>query len=426
MVVGMGHVGIPVALSFAKAGLEVVGIDVDADRVDALSRGTYPLRSREPGIRDLLEEVAGDTFTASTDFTEVADADHVLVAVPTPFDTDEGLPRYDALRDAVRSIGDHLRPGTLVVVESTISPTTMDSVVKPLLEETSGLVAGEEFMLGHAPERVMPGRLLSNLRSYDRVLGGIDEATREAMRDLYSRVVKGRLDAADMLTAEVVKTFENTYRDVEIALANEFARYCDAVGVDFHVVREMVNRVEDRNLHLPGGGVGGHCIPKDPYLLAHGSRDRFTPELVLLARAVNDAMPGYVADLVLEALQEADVEPSGARAAVLGAAYRPDTEDARNTPTVPLVQRLEADGMEVTVHDPYVRDVDVEVTDDLDAAVDGADVLVVMTAHSDYDDLDLGDLGDRMGHRVLVDGRDLFSPQTARDAGFVFRGIGRR
>lgn len=427
VVVGLGYVGIPVAALFAKSGLRVTGLEVDAKKVDAINRGEYPIEGDEPGLPELIRDTVGrGLLKASLDPSVVKDVDAVILCVQTPFDTATGEPRYEHLKSALRNVGKHLRKGTLVVVESTIAPTTMDRVVRPTLEEASGLKAGQDFLLGNCPERVMPGKLLHNLETYDRVLGGIDAATHARMKELYSRIVKGPLDPVDMLTAEVVKAFENTYRDVEIALANEFARYCDVLGVDFFEVRELVNRVESRNLHLPGAGVGGHCIPKDTYLLAYGTKGRFHPELMLLARKVNDAMPHYMAELTSASLQKAGRTAKGAQVAVLGYSYLGDSDDIRNTPADPYIEAMRKAGATVRVHDPLVA-AGVgpgPVQRDLDAVLAGADAVVVLTAHRQYKELDLAQLRRKVRTPVLVDGRRVFTRQAAEKAGFAFEAVG--
>lgn len=427
VVVGLGYVGIPVAALFAKSGLKVTGLEVDPKKVEAINRGHYPIEGDEPGLPELIRDTVGKgLLEASLDPAVVKDADAIILCVQTPFDTTTGEPRYEHLKAALRNVGKNLRRGALVVVESTIAPTTMDRVVRPVLEEASGMKAGSGFLLGNCPERVMPGKLLHNLETYDRVLGGIDAATHARMHQLYSRIVKGSLDPVDMLTAEVVKAFENTYRDVEIALANEFARYCDVVGVDFFAVRELVNRVESRNLHLPGAGVGGHCIPKDTYLLAYGTKGRFHPELMLLARKVNDAMPDYMVDLTLSALEKAGRMAKGAQVAVLGYSYLGDSDDVRNTPADPYIAAMRAKGAVVRVHDPLVA-AGVgpgPVEHGLEDVVKGADAVVLLTAHKQYKALDLARLRKSVRTPVLVDGRRIFGRNAAEKAGFIFEAVG--
>ncbi len=368
---------------------------------------------------------AAGRLTATDDYATIRDADAVIVCVQTPFDVIQQKPQYHILQSALEAAGRHLRRGTLVSIESTIAPGTMEQLAKPTLERASGLAAGLDFRLGHCPERVMPGKLLKNLRTYSRAVGALDSPSCQAMLSLYGRFVQGELRPMTMLEAEVVKTFENTYRDVEIALANEFAKYCDALGVDFFRIREEVNRVEARNLHLPGAGVGGHCIPKDTYLLAYGTKGRFTPELMLLARRVNDSMPAYMVEKVRAGMARAGRDVNGAVVAVLGLSYLGDSDDTRNVPTEPFVRAMGAAGAVVRVHDPLVRSYPgMEVSHDLDATVAGADAIVLFTAHSVYKRMDLTRLRGAVRTPVLVDGRAVWKRPAAEAAGFIFEAVG--
>lgn len=434
-VVGLGVVGIPVAAKLAEAGIPTTGLDLDGPRTEAIAAGRYPFTSDEPGMADLLAKVhdAG-TLTATTDPDRaLAGADAIVVVVQTPFDDAVRAPRYDALQGALETVGARLEQGALVVVESTIAPGTMREIVQPTLEDASGLKAGLDFHLGHCPERVMPGRLLRNITDYDRVVGGFDHASTERMLALYGHYVKGRLVPTDMTTAEVVKTTENAYRDVEIAFANEVARICQHQGVDAWRVRNLVNEVEGRNMHMPGTGVGGHCIPKDGLLLAHGAGGTFDPELLHAARRVNDAMPAVTAQLAAEALsahEPALGEPEdaleGRTVVVLGAAYLPGSDDTRHTPSLPLAEALEAKGATVRIVDPYVESLDGRaVSPALAPALEGADVVVLSTAHERFLRPDWADWSKRLARPVVVDGRGVWDPSAARAAGFTYRGIGR-
>ena len=250
------------------------------------------------------------------------------------------VPQYHALRSVLELLGPVLKDEALVIVESTIAPGTMEQMVGPVLQSSSGKVPGKGFHLGHCPERVTPGRLLANLRGVSRVVGGMTAETAETMVALYRTVVEADLDTTDCMTAELVKTVENAYRDVQIAFANEVALICEAVGGDVWRVRELVNKSPGRQMHQPGAGVGGHCIPKDPWLLAYGARlGGHSPTLIPAARSINDGMPLHLAELTAHALEAAGRKMSEARVAVLGYSYLEESDDVRNSPSeVPRVE----------------------------------------------------------------------------------------
>jgi len=420
-VIGLGYVGLPVACLFADAGFDVVGIDVKADRVHAINEGRSPIGGNEPGLAGLLARVVDDgSLRASTDYAGLADRDIITINVETPVN-DDHQPRYEALRAVLQSLGPVLKSGALVIVESTLAPGTMADLVRPVLEAGSGKLVNEGFYLGHCPERVMPGKLLANLRGVSRVCGGETPQTAETMTALYRHVVRADLDPAECVTAELVKTAENAYRDVNIAFANEVALVCEAVGGDVWRVRDLVNKSPGRNMLYPGAGVGGHCIPKDPWLLIAQASAVVTPRLIPAARTVNDGMPLHVADLVVSELRRAGVDPNAATVLVLGYAYLQDSDDTRSSPSEKLVQDLRERGISVMIHDPYVS----EYRQPLEACLDGVQAVVVMVAHSAYRGLDLDTVRQALGPiAILIDGRHVFEADRAREAGWVYRGIG--
>jgi len=339
--------------------------------------------------------------------------------VQTPFG--DKKPEYSALESALEEIGKYLQKDQLVIIESTIAPGTMNKIVKPILERKSGLKAGKDFMLGNCPERVMPGKLLCNIENLDRVVGGIDEKTREKMIELYSHIVKGDLYPTNCLTAEVVKTAENAYRDVQIAFANELALLCERLGIDAYEVRELVNKCPYRDVHIPGAGVGGHCIPKDSLLLNYGAGD-FEAKLMLLARKINDDMPYHVVELVKKVLGNV----KGKKIAVLGLAYLANSNDTRNTPALPVIKELEKLGADVIVHDPYVKSYEkITLTNHLNDALKDADCIVIVTSHDQYHEIDLEKIKKLMRTPCIVDGRNVFSKEKAEKVGFRFAGVGK-
>ena len=420
-VIGLGYVGLPVAAMFAESGFDVLGIDVKEERVAQINQGISPIEGDEPGLEDLIAGVVQQKrLKASSDYSLLADRDIILIDVETPVD-ENNIPRYEALKAALTSLAQVMKNGSLVIVESTIAPGTMRDVVKPLLEKNSAKQLNRDFYLGNCPERVMPGKLLTNLKNLSRVVGGATPETSDVMAVLYACIVHAELDPADWITAELVKTTENAYRDVQIAFANEVALISQALGGDAWKVRELVNKSPYRSMHLPGAGVGGHCIPKDPWLLAYGVHDLGVPlRLIPAARAVNDSMPLHVFALLEDALQEAGLTMNDVNVLVMGYAYLEDSDDIRNSPSKVLVEVLKQAGAHVQIHDPFVPGYQTDLVECLPAA----DAAVIMVAHSDYKNLDIAFLKENLRSGILVDGRRVFDPTIAKDVGLIFRSIG--
>jgi len=431
----MGYVGIPCAVLLADVpGHKVIGVQRRSKRsgwkIDVLNRGQSPFEGDEPGLAELIARVVEKgTFRVTDDISVCKDADVILIDVQTPTDN-RRVPQYRSLREVSAGVGQCLQKGALVGLESTVAPGTTQNIVQPILEETSGLKAGRDFHLAFSYERVMPGKLLEYMVDFPRVVGGVDARSTELAVELYCTIVKKEVTATDVLTAELAKTVENAYRDVNIAFANEMALVCESLGVDVYEMRGLINARPDRHMHIPGAGVGGHCLPKDTYLLRfgvkeYGSRDVDTA-MITRARRINDAMPDHMARLVEEALTEAGREVKGARVAVLGIAYLEDSDDVRNTPAQPLINTLRARGASVIAHDPFVWGYEGgELTRDLDEALRGADCLALVTKHQKYFGLDLEQVKALMRMPIIVDGRNVFSAQACREAGFIYRGIGK-
>ena len=436
VVIGMGYVGIPAAALLADVpGHTVTGIQRRSRRsgwkIDWINSGKNPFEGDEPGMDELIARVVLEkgTFRVTDDFSACKDADVILIDVQTPTNT-ERIPEYLSLRTVSAQAAQYLQPGTLVVIESTVAPGTTEHVVQPILEEGSGLTAGADFSLAFSYERVMPGKLLQYITDFPRVVGGIDaESTRRAV-ELYGTIVRKEITPTSVLTAELAKTMENAYRDVNIAFANEMARVCEAMGADVYEIRALMNARPDRNMHLAGAGVGGHCLPKDSWLLKFGvdtyGGSPVPMRLIALARQVNDEMPGHLADLTIDALNERGVDLDEAKVAVLGVAYLEDSDDTRNTPAIPVIEALQANCGRVVAHDPYVRELDgYELTRDLALALKEADAAVIVTRHRLYFEMDLGWLREMMRTPILIDGRNVFEGAALRAAGFVYKAIGK-
>jgi len=425
-VIGLGYVGLPLGVVVAATGASVTGVDIDREKVEAINAGRSPLRGREPGLQTLLkEQVTKGRFRASLDPADAANADVIAVCVETPVEPSTRDPSHKALKAALGAIGPHLKRGALVTIESTLAPGTMESVVRPTLERASKMKVGRDVHLVHCPERVTTGKLLHHLTEVARVVGANEPVAFRKALAFYRRFVKAEIHETDWTTAEVVKTAENAYWDVQLAFANEVGLISEELGVDAHRVRELVNTCPSRMMLIPGAGVGGHSIPKDSWLLVSPAVQT-KPELIPTARSVNDYMPKRMARLVEEGLAAAGRRVKGARVAVFGFAYRENTDDARNSPAKEMIQELRKRGAEVVIHDPYARtERGYTIVRDLKAAARGTDCVAIVTAHDAYRRLDLKALKRTMRRAVIVDGRNVFAGPEVVRAGFVYRGIGK-
>jgi UDP-N-acetyl-D-mannosaminuronic acid dehydrogenase len=420
-VIGLGYVGLPVACMFAKSGFNVIGLDIKEERNEMINKGISPIEGKEPGLSALVQETVNSGFLkATSNYENLALADIVLIDVETPVD-ENNIPQYKALQAACDGLAKVMKDGVLVIVESTIAPGTIDRLVRPKLEEKSGKKSKKDFFLGACPERVMPGKLLENLKKMSRVCGGETSATSSIMVELYRMIVEADLDTSDPVTAELTKTAENTYRDVQIAFANELAMICEVAGADFMRVRELVNKSPGRNVLLAGAGVGGHCIPKDPWLLAYGGQNKVPLRLIPAARAINDSMPNHMVDLVIDALSENGKKIEDAKVGVLGYAYLEESDDTRNSPSEVLVSELASKGAQVIIHDPYV----LEYKGNLYSKTTGCDVIVLMVAHHGYREISLEKLRKSLRTPIIVDGRNVFNPDQMKRAGFLFKSLGK-
>lgn len=419
-VIGLGYVGLPVACLLAKTGFKVIGLDVKKDRVDEINRGISPIQGIEPGLQELLGSVVGQkAFHATVDPSELAKADIVTINVETPVEEDH-KPRYVALKAACSTLSNFLKPGSLVIIESTIAPGTTRNVIIPEIEKSSKKVLNRDYFLGACPERVMPGKLLNNLLHMSRVCGGSTPETARVMKALYATFVNADINTTDIITAELVKTAENTYRDVQIAFANEVALICEEYGADVYEVRELVNKSPNRSMHLPGAGVGGHCIPKDPWLLVAGMPDSKPARLIPAAREVNTLMPHHIAAKLESMLAKHHLMIKDAKIALLGLAYLENSDDTRNSPTEVLIKELTALGAKVVINDPYVTDYQNDIND----LVADCDAVILMVAHSDYLKLDWTTIRKRVKTPILIDGRHLLSRDQVTKAGFDFYCVG--
>ncbi len=412
-VVGLGYIGLPTAVMFANHGYEVHGVDVNQKAVDMLSDGQIHIE--EPFLQDYLNKaLEKGTFSVST---KPAEADMFIIAVPSPIAEDKTA-NMDYIRAATESIVPFLKKGDLVVLESTVPPRTVLDVMMPILVK-SNLEIGTELFVSHSPERVIPGKVFEELVKNDRIIGGINEESSKRTQVYYESFVKGEFILTDATTAEMVKVMENTYRDVNIAFANEIAKISDNVGVDAWEAIRLANHHPRVNIHLPGPGVGGHCIAVDPWFLVEKEQD--LSKIIHLSRTTTDGMPQYTADKIDDILKDV----ADAKVAVFGLAFKGNIDDIRESPSMEVLEHLKAKDLRISSFDPHVKENKAPFqTQSYDEAVDGADLIVILTDHKAFKDYEPSKIGGTMRHKAIFDTKNAISRETYEQAGFTVYRLG--
>ena len=397
--IGLGYIGLPTSAVFAKYGVDVVGVDIHQSVVDKLNRGEIHIE--EPGLGEVVKSVVENgKFRASM---EPEKADAFIIAVPTPNnDDDHKSCDLTYVLEATKRVLPYVEKGNVIIVESTIAPRTMDDFVKPLVEE-AGFVVGEDIFLVHCPERVLPGQILHELVHNNRIVGGLTAACAEAGARVYGTFVEGEIIKTDAKTAEMSKLMENTFRDVNIALANELAKVCNALDINVLDVIEMANKHPRVNLHSPGPGVGGHCLAVDPYFIV--AKQPELAKIIKLSRDTNVSMPAYVVENVQKLVGEA----KDAKVAAFGVTYKGNVDDMRESPAVEIIEMMLEQGMNVAVHDPHVE-VSSSKHFDLvskEEALKDANLVLVLVDHNEFKEMDFSELASQMRRPMIFDTRNI-------------------
>ncbi|MGG0464167.1 nucleotide sugar dehydrogenase [Priestia aryabhattai] len=408
-VVGLGYIGLPTAVMFANHGLYVHGVDVNEKAVELIKN--KQLHIEENGLQERLESaVENGHFTVGTTAEE---AEIFIIAVPSPINEDKTA-NLNYVREATKSIVPYVRKGNLVILESTVPPRTVEDVMLPVLKET-GLELGSELFVSHSPERVIPGKVFEELVNNDRIVGGINEESSRLTVELYKTFVKGNIHVTDATTAEMVKVIENTYRDVNIAFANELAKISEKIGVNAWEAIKLANYHPRVNIHLPGPGVGGHCIAVDPWFLTE-----LQPELakiISLSRHTNDSMPEYTALKTKSLLDEKGIQHG--RVAVLGLAFKGNIDDMRESPSTDVLHHLEKLGVDYTAFDPHIKENKIErQTQSLAEAVAHADVILILTDHNEFKELLPSAVENHMRTKIIFDTKNCIQRDQWKEAGF--------
>ena len=389
VVLGMGYVGLPLAAVLAEAGYQVTGVDLDQTKVDRLNQGISYIDDVETSLVGRLVE--GGSLRATTDFSAVKEADAVSICVPTPLRKTRD-PDLSFIVSVSESIAPYIHQGMVVVLESTTYPGTTRELVLPILLEDKDLTIGEDFYLAFSPERVDPGREDWTTRNTPKVVGGLTPACTRMASLFYQGAMENVIEVDNAEVAEMAKLLENTFRMVNIGLVNEMAIMCDRMGINvWDVIEAAATKPFGYMKFTPGPGLGGHCIPIDPLFLSWKLRSlNYTARFIDLASEINTGMPRYVVGKVQEALNHQGRALNGSRVLVLGAAYKPDIDDLRESPALDVIGLLQQGGAEVSYHDPFIpklhhENIDLSSVPDLMDAVSQADCVVIVTNHSQYD-----------------------------------------
>lgn len=421
---GLGHIGLPTACLFAKKGFKIVGVDINHDSVIKINSGISTIV--EPGLNELLKELVHcGKLKATLDGVQSAkDSNIMIVVVPTPVDQNK-CSDLSALISACETISKGLNKGDLIVIESTVPPGTCEDIVIPILEK-SGLKSSQDFGVAYTPERALPNNTLYEMTHNARVIGGIDEESAEKAANLYRNITEGEVIIVNnLMTAEMVKLMENTYRDTNIALANELAIVCESLGIDVIDAIKAANFHPRVNIHTPGPGVGGHCLSIDPYFIVEIAKQKGHPaRLIQTARDINDNMPHHVTKLVEEELSKMEKSISGSKLAILGVAYKGNVADTRESPSIKVINDLINKGATVFAHDPHVPDemiisIGAQPIEMQDAFC--CDCMVLMTDHDLYREIS----PEMIKNPIFICTKPILNLEEFRSNGVIFKGIGR-
>ena len=414
-IIGLGYIGLPTAVMFSNHGHIVHGVDVNASVVEQIQNKR--LHIEENGLQERLNKaIDSDMLTVSTIPVE---ADVFIIAVPSPIKADKTA-NLEYIRSAAQAITPFVQKGNLVVLESTVPPRTVQDVIIPELVKT-GLEIGTDIYVSHSPERVIPGRVFEELVTNDRIIGGVNEQSAQMTSELYRSFVNGQMHETDDVTAELVKVMENTYRDVNIAFANELAKIAQTIDVNVWEAIRLANFHPRVNIHQPGPGVGGHCIAVDPWFLVE-----LNPELAKIihtARQTNDGMPAYTAQLTADILQAQGITQP--KVAALGLAFKGNIDDMRESPSVDVVEQLKRNDLQVTAYDPHITTNHIDVqTQSLEEALTDVAAIVVLTSHDEFQALEPELAAQYMAHKIIIDTKNCIDRARWEQAGFAVYVLG--
>ena len=389
-IVGQGYIGLPTAALFTRSDCEVVGVDVNEEIIDNLNKGKIHIE--EPGIAEIIKNAIDNNRYHASLTPEKADA--FIITVPTPYIAENYSCDLSYVIEACNEILPFIEKGNTVIVESTIAPMSTDDVIKPIFEK-AGYTIGKDLYLAHCPERVLPGKIIEELIHNDRIIGGITPECSKKASEVYGQFVEGELMLTEAKTAELSKCMENTYRDVNIALANELAKICAEIGVNALDVIKMANKHPRVNLHSPGPGVGGHCLAIDPYFIYAKAPE--TAKIIKLARDTNNSMPQFVYENVCKIIPEGKIS-------IFGVSYKGNTGDDRESPAYEIIALLENKGYEIAIYEPHIER---ENFVDFNEAIEGSNLILILADHNEFKEMDYEVIKDKMETSIIFDTKNI-------------------
>ena len=428
-VVGIGRIGLPTALSFAKAGLQTIGVDINEKLVDSINTGNFPLKD-EPGYEEIFNEVRKNgNFSATTNINEaISKSNLILLSLPTPMDK-KNIPSYFALESVGKQLSRILQSNSLIVVESTIEPGFIENDLINILEETNRLHIGKNFTIGVCPENANPGEILHDFTNLPRLVGGIDEQTTKIITMIYDFVFSVELVVMpDCKTANAVKLTTNVFRDVNIAFVNELSLMFEKLGIDTLKVLDAAKRKYNFQIHYPGAGVGGPCLPINSYQLLNTAR-RIDSKLSIIkqSREINEKMPEHVINLTLDGFKKCKKSIKDSTVLILGISYKPDVKDIQLSPAKIIINKLMALGARIKIYDPYYKGSQmfgINVEQNIEDILSKVDASIIITAHKEFQEIN-PKIFTKMKTPILIDSRGVVDTSSADDVGLVFRGLGR-
>ena len=430
-VIGIGRIGLPTALSFANSGLTTVGVDINKELVEMINSKIFPLKD-EPGYDAIFEKVIKQKFNVTTKIEDIVPkSDVVILSLPTPMDKNN-VPDYSALLSVGKQLGQLLSNDTLVIVESTVEPGFIENDLISVIENSDKkLVAGKDFTIGVCPENANPGEIMHDFKKLPRLVGAIDEKTKNTIMKIYKHVFSvDIIPMPNCKTANAVKLTTNVFRDLNIAFVNELAILFEKVGIDIMTVLEAAKLKYNFQIHYPGPGVGGPCLPVNSYQLINLAKNvgLGTLKSVEIARTINENMPMHVIDLLSDAFVESKKSLENSNILVLGISYKPDVKDIQISPAEDIIKKLKNLKSNILIYDPYFKSTnifDLQTESNLIEALAKSDALILVTAHKEFHNLDPIFLKSKMKNAIVIDSKCIIDQQSAKNAGLVYRGLGR-